>query len=31
MTDEKLRWQYRFDNYQRAYFLLQETIELLAN
>ena len=24
---EKLRWQYRFDNFKRAYFLLQEAAE----
>lgn len=24
MNTEKLRWQYRFDNYKRAFFLLQE-------
>ncbi len=27
MNEEKKRWQYRFDNYKRAYFLLQEAIE----
>lgn len=25
--NEKQRWQYRFDNYKRAYFLLQESID----
>jgi nucleotidyltransferase substrate binding protein (TIGR01987 family) len=25
--DDKPRWQYRFDNYRRAYILLQEAIE----
>ena len=29
MTDEKKRWQYRFANFKRAYFLLQEALELL--
>ena len=28
MTEDKKRWQYRFDNYKRAYFLLQEAIEI---
>ncbi len=27
MTEEKKRWHYRFDNFQRAYFLLQEAAE----
>ncbi len=27
MTAEKKRWQYRFDNFKRAYFLLQEAVE----
>ena len=27
MNKEKKRWQYRFDNFKRAYFLLQEAIE----
>lgn len=27
MKEDKKRWQYRFDNYKRAYFLLQEAIE----
>lgn len=26
-THEKLRWQYRFDNFKRAYFLLQEAAD----
>ena len=29
MADEKKRWQYRFDNFKRSYFLLQEAIDLL--
>ena len=28
MTREKPRWQYRFDNYRRAFSLLREAIEL---
>ena len=28
MTAEKKRWQYRFDNFKRAYFLLQEAVEI---
>ena len=27
MMQEKPRWQYRFDNYRRAFFLLREAIE----
>ena len=27
MTVEKKRWQYRFDNFKRAYFLLQDAVE----
>lgn len=27
MTEEQARWQYRFDNFKRAYFLLQEATE----
>jgi nucleotidyltransferase substrate binding protein (TIGR01987 family) len=27
MNQEKPRWQYRFDNFKRAYFLLQEACE----
>ena len=27
MTEEKERWHYRFDNFKRAYFLLQEAAE----
>ena len=27
MNQDKPRWQQRFDNYKRAYFLLQEAIE----
>ncbi len=27
MTQEKLRWQYRFDNFKRSYFLLQEAAD----
>ena len=27
MTREKQRWQYRFDNFKRAYFLLREAAE----
>ena len=27
MTEEKPRWQYRFDNFKRAYFLLQEAAD----
>ena len=27
MSQEKLRWQYRFDNFKRSYFLLQEAAE----
>ena len=27
MTIEKNRWQYRFDNFKRAYFLLQDAVE----
>lgn len=27
MGPKKLRWQYRFDNFKRAYFLLQEASE----
>lgn len=27
MMEEKKRWQYRFDNFKRAYFLLQEAAE----
>ncbi len=27
MVQEKKRWQYRFDNFSRAYFLLQEAAE----
>lgn len=27
MTSEKKRWQYRFDNFSRAYFLLREAAE----
>lgn len=27
MEEKKARWKYRFDNYRRAYFLLQEAIE----
>ena len=27
MTAEKKRWQYRFDNFKRAYFLLQDAVE----
>ena len=29
MTKEKTRWIYRFDNYQRAFFLLREAVETL--
>ena len=29
MKSEKKRWQYRFDNFKRAYFLLQEALDLL--
>ena len=29
MAGEKKRWQYRFDNFKRSYFLLQEAIDLL--
>ena len=28
MTQEKPRWQYRFDNYRRAFSLLREALEL---
>lgn len=28
MSDEKPRWQYRFDNFKRAFSLLREAIEL---
>lgn len=28
MSSEKPRWQYRFDNFKRAYFLLDESINL---
>ena len=27
MPDQKLHWQYRFDNYRRAFFLLRESFE----
>ena len=27
MTAEKKRWEYRFDNFKRAYFLLQDAVE----
>ena len=27
MTEEQARWHYRFDNFKRAYFLLQEAAE----
>ena len=27
MAQEKLRWQYRFDNFKRSYFLLQEAAD----
>lgn len=27
MKSEKKRWQYRFDNFSRAYFLLREAVE----
>lgn len=27
MTKDKKRWQYRFDNYKRSYFLLAEAVE----
>lgn len=30
MTPEKPRWIYRFDNYKRAYTLLREAVELMA-
>lgn len=26
MTEDKQRWQYRFDNFKRAYFLLKEAV-----
>ena len=26
MNQEKQRWKYRFDNFKRAYFLLQEAV-----
>ena len=29
MADGKQRWQYRFDNFKRAYILLQEALDLL--
>lgn len=29
VTDEKPRWKYRFDNYQRAFGLLREAIETM--
>ena len=28
MRKEKKRWEYRFDNFKRAYFLLQEAVEI---
>lgn len=30
MSQEKPRWQYRFDNFKRAYFLLQEAADRYA-
>ncbi len=29
MTKEKLRWQYRFNNFRRTYTLLLEALDLL--
>ena len=30
-ADAKLRWQYRFDNYRRAFLLLREAVERMES